>query len=338
VRVGVIGAGLQARRRAPVLIGLPDTELKIVTASDLESARPLADRLGCEAGVGWHEVVERDDIDAVIVCTPPDSHADISIAAMRNGKHVLCEKPLTKTVAEAEAMVAAAKETGRVLKCGFNHRFHPGMLHIRKLFEEGRIGEPLFVRARYGIGARPDYKNEWRADPSIVGGGQLMEQGIHAIDLARWFLGDFIEVACFAESGYIDIAPLEDNAFAMFRTAKGALASVHSSLVQWRNIFSFEIGGTEGHLAVEGLGGGYGMERALFSKKDLYGPFAEEVTDFRGDDRSWLTEWKEFAAAVDEGRAPLGDGHDGLETLRLVYAAYEASSTRRTVPFTPSQH
>jgi predicted dehydrogenase len=92
---------------------------------------------------------------------------------------------------EARAMVAEAEAAGRVLKCGFNHRHHPAVQQARRWFEEGRIGEPVFIRARYGIGGRPGYEREWRADPEIVSGGQLMEQGIHAVDLARWFLGEF---------------------------------------------------------------------------------------------------------------------------------------------------
>lgn len=227
-------------------------------------------------------------------------------------------------------MVAAAQETGRVLKCGFNHRHHPGIQQARRWFEEGRAGEPLFVRARYGIGGRPGHEQEWRADPSIVSGGQLMEQGIHVVDLARWFLGDFTQVTAFVETQFWHTAPLEDNAFALFRTATGAVASIHSSLTQWKNLFSFELGGRDGYIAVEGLGGSYGTERAIFGKRDFTAPFAEEIVEYRGEDRSWLEEWKEFAAAIREDREPLGNAADGLEALRLVCAAYEAAASGTT--------
>jgi predicted dehydrogenase len=291
----------------------------------LEPAEWLAQRMGCEAAAGWEPLVERRDIDVIVVCTPPHLHAVISIAAMEAGKHVLCEKPLARTAEEAEEMVETSGRTGRLLKCGFNHRHHPGIQQARRWFDEGRIGEPVFVRCRYGIGGRPGYESEWRADPNVVAGGQLMEQGIHAVDLARWFLGDFTHVSCFLANGFWRTEPLEDNAFVLCRTAAGATASIHSSLTQWRNLFSFELFGRDGYIAVEGLGGGYGTERAILGRRDFHAPFAEEVVEFRGEDRSWLEEWREFTSAIDEGREPLGNGEDGLEALRLVYAAYESA-------------
>jgi predicted dehydrogenase len=314
-----------------VLLQSPETKLVVVGAAHPESARHLAARLECEAAEGWEPVVARDDLDAVIVATPPHLHATISMAALRRRMHVLCEKPLARTMDEARAMAAEAETAGRVLKCGFNHRHHPAVQQARRWFEEGRIGEPVFIRARYGIGGRPGYEHEWRADPEIVSGGQLMEQGIHAVDLARWFLGEFSQVTAFAETRFWNIGPLEDNAFALYRTPAGAVASIHSSLTQWKNLFSFELYGRDGYIAVEGLGGGYGTERAIFGRRDFAAPFAEEVVEYRGEDRSWQEEWKEFVAAIEERREPLGSARDGLEAMRLVFAAYESAKAGRTV-------
>src|SRR5712692_6012605 len=277
MRVGIVGAGLQARRRGPVLVNLPGTKLIVVSAVQEDHAASLAARLGCEAAEGWESMVERDDLDALIVATPPHLHAPISIAAMRKGKHVLCEKPLARTIGEAETMVATARETGRVLKCGLNHRHHPAIQQARRWFEEGRIGDPMFVRARYGIGGRPGYEREWRANPEVVSGGQLMEQGIHVVDLARWFLGEFSQVTAFVETNFWNIKPLEDNAFALYRTATGTAASIHSSLTQWKNLFSFELYGRDGYITTEGLGGGYGTEKIALGKRDFTAPFTEEV-------------------------------------------------------------
>jgi predicted dehydrogenase len=158
-----------------------------------------------------------------------------------------------------------------------------------------------------------------------------MEQGIHAVDLARWFLGEFSQVTAFAETRFWNIGPLEDNAFALYRTPAGAVASIHSSLTQWKNLFSFELYGSDGYIAVEGLGGGYGTERAIFGRRDFAAPFAEEVVEYRGEDRSWHEEWKEFVAATEERREPLGSARDGLEATRLVFAAYESAKAGRTV-------
>jgi len=325
VRVGLIGAKLQARRRLPVLQSFPDTELVVISAAHMESARALATKIGCEATEGWESVVRRSDLDAVVVCTPPYLHAQTCIAAMESGKHVLCEKPLARTLQEAEAMVKAAKANRVKLKCGFNHRYHPGVQKARELLDQGRIGEPSFIRCRYGIGGRLGYEKEWRANPEMVGGGQLMEQGIHAVDLSRWFLGEFREVAAFTANYFWKTEPLEDNAFILLRTEDGKIASIHSSLTQWKNLFSFEIFGSDGYIVVEGLGGSYSTERLVSGRREFQKPFAEEVIEFRGEDRSWYEEWNEFVACIEEDREPSGSGYDGLVAMRLVNAAYESA-------------
>jgi predicted dehydrogenase len=158
-----------------------------------------------------------------------------------------------------------------------------------------------------------------------------MEQGIHGIDLFRWFLGEFDEVAGFTTTRFWDTAPLEDNAFALFHTENGQVASIHSSLTQWKNLFSFELFGQDGYIVVEGLGGGYGTERVTLGKKAFTEPFRDETTEFRGGDRSWYGEWEEFVSAIEENREPLGNGYDGLEALRLVFAVYESASNGHSV-------
>ena len=331
MRVGIIGAGLQGSRLAPAVHDHPRSEVAVISAAHAESAARLAGRIGCDSAVGWRPVVEREDVDAVVICTPPHLHAEIGIAAMRRGKHVLCEKPLTRTFDEAAEMLAAAREEDVILGCGFNHRFHPGLRQAHAWVDEGAIGHPVFLRCRYGICGRPGYHREWRSDPDVVGGGQMMEQGIHAVDLARWFLSDFVEVTAFAGSQYWPIAPLEDNAFALYRTETGVVASIHSSLTQWKNLFSFELFGSDGYVQVEGLGGGYGNERAVLGRRDFTAPFAEEAAEFRGPDVSWAEQWKEFVASVEENREPLASGQDGLEALRLVFAAYESARSGAVV-------
>lgn len=331
MRIAIIGAGLQARRRAPVIKDWPGAELVIITAKTQGEAEPLAKKMGCEAGEGWETIVARPDIDIVLVCTPPDIHAAIGISALKAGKHVLCEKPLTRTVAEAEELIATAKATGLTLKCGFNHRHHPAIWKAKELFDQGKFGEPIFGRCVYGICGRPGYEKEWRADPQVVSGGQFMEQGIHAVDLFRWFLGDFQKVTGFTATKYFDIHPLEDNGFALLRTGNEVIASIHSSLTQWKNLFNFEIFGTDGYFRVEGLGGGYGNEKLFIAKRDFNAPFTEEAIEYRGDDRSWLEEWKEFMAAIQEKRQPLGNGIDGLETLKIVNAIYQSAQSGQTI-------
>jgi predicted dehydrogenase len=331
MRIAIIGAGLQAKRRAPVVKDWPGAELVIITAKSKIHAEALAQKMECEAGEGWETTVTRPDIDIVLICTPPDTHSKIGIAALQAGKHVLCEKPLTRTVAEAEELIAVTRATGLTLKCGFNHRHHPAIWKAKQLFDLGAFGEPIFGRCVYGICGRPGYEKEWRADPNVVSGGQFMEQGIHAVDLFHWFLGDFQRITGLTATKYFNISPLEDNGFGLLQTKSGVIVSIHSSLTQWKNLFCFEIFGADGYFRVEGLGGGYGNEKLIIAKRDFNAPFTEEVIEYRGDDRSWFEEWKEFIASIEEKRQPLGDGVDGLEAMKTLNAIYKSSLTGQII-------
>lgn len=331
LKVGVVGAGLQAKRRLPAIIASsPEVKMEVVGAATLEEAEIFAKQFHCAAVAGWPAVLERQ-LDIVLVLTPPSLHYQITMAAMKKGMDVLCEKPLSTNLTEAEEMVRIAKETKRILKCGFNHRHHPAILKLREWFEAGRLGKSLFGRSRYGIIGRPGLEKEWRADQKQAGGGELIDRGIHALDLFRWFLGEFSEVFGFLQTSYWPIAPLEDNAFCLLRTPGGAVAQLHSSLTQWKNLFHFEIFGTEGYAIAEGLGGSYGLEKATFGKKDFNAPFSEEVVEFRGEDPSWKLEWEEFLKAVKTRQQPLGNGQDGLKAMELVSAIYQSAKMGKVV-------
>ena len=326
LKIGIIGTGLQGRRRAEALRQLNDAELVAVTSNMPEQATQLAADMKCEVVARWEDMVNRKDLDIIAVCTPPDCHLPMCVASLKNGKHVLCEKPLARNPDEARQIVTAANESGKKLKGGFNLRHHPGLKQARKWFEQGIIGEPFSLRICYGIGGRDGYDKEWRADGKIAGGGQLMDQGMHAIDLSRWFLGDFSEVTGFLATSFWDVAPLEDNAFALMRTARGQVSSIHVSWTQWKNKFSFELTGRDGYVTVEGLGGGYGVEQAILGKRAFLEPFREEIIDYRGGDQSWVEEWRELVAAIIEDREPLGNGEDGFQAVRLAHAIYESSA------------
>jgi predicted dehydrogenase len=331
MRVAIVGAGLQCGRRAPVVKEWPGATLVSIASLQLEHAKQMAGRFDCEFSADWRSVVARKDIDAVLVCTPPHVHAEIGIAAMRGGKHVLCEKPMTRTVAEAEQMLAVSRETGFVLKCGFNHRHHPAIRDAKQIVDRGELGRPLFARCRYGICGRPGYEAEWRADPAQAAGGQFIEQGTHAIDLFRWFLGEIAEVTCMTGTQYFKQQSLDDNGMAVFRARSGAMASLHASLTQWKNQFSFEVFGEDGYVVVEGLGASYGTEKLVVGKRDFNAPFNDHVTEYRGGDTSWKAEWKEFVDAIKEHRQPVGSGEDGLAAMRIALAAYEAERRRVVV-------
>jgi predicted dehydrogenase len=241
-------------------------------------------------------------------------------------------------------MCQTAKKASRVLKTGFNHRHHPAIWKAKELAGDGEIGELYFARCVYGHGGRPGYEKEWRANKSLSGGGELLDQGVHVADLFRWFLGEFDEAFGRTETFHWK-TDVEDNAFAIFRTAEKRIAQMHTSWTQWRNRFSFEIFGEMGYLAVEGLGGSYGTEKLIIGNRKLDaqvedlqtgrspvflgGAPDEKTFEFDGFDLSWREEWKEFVSAVRENRDPIGSGYDGLMANRMIEAVYESARLNR---------
>jgi len=331
MRIGIVGCGLVGKRRALVARDAGDS-VQVAADIDVTRAQLVAAECGSEWAADWRDVIERDDVDAVVVATVNKVLAPVTMAAVGRGKHVLCEKPLGCNPAESQLMVDAARAAGVVLKTGFNHRHHPAVWKAHVLCAQGAIGEPMFARAIYGHGGRAGYDKEWRGNPELAGGGEMLDQGVHVIDLCRWFLGEVTEAIGLTVRWHWDIAPLEDNGFAILRTAEGRVASLHTSWTQWKNRFSFEVFGREGYVAVEGLGGSYGLERLTWGRrKPEGGPPDLQTFEFEGPDTSWRDEWAEFCAAVREHRAPLADGHDGLQAVRIVHAIYESSQAGRMV-------
>ena len=331
MRVGIVGAGLQGKRRARALKELDDNQLIIVADTNQDAAMHLAKDMDCQATTRWEEVVDCKEVDIVLVCTPPHLHSVISIASMRNGKHVLCEKPMGRNPEEAEQILNVARQTGMKLKCGLNLRHHPGIRQAWQWFNEGLIGEIHFIRCHYGIGGRPNYHQEWRAKVEISGGGEVMDQGIHALDLCRWFLGDFSEVFGMLSTHFWDIAPLEDNAFILLRSKKEQIASINVSWTQWKPSFSFDILGNDGYISLDGLGGVYGVERVRKGKRAFLEPFQEEVVEFPGEDLSWQEEFNVFISAIKENREPIGNGVDALEALKLARFVYQSAQKKEVV-------
>jgi predicted dehydrogenase len=271
------------------------------------------------------------DVDLVIVATTHDTLAEATVAALDAGKHVLCEKPMGRNASEARAAVEAAARAGRCLKAGYNHRYHPAIQVVRRVCVEGVLGPLLSLRGRYGHGGRPGYDREWRADPVRAGGGELLDQGAHLIDLALWLLGDFAEVTGFTGTLFWD-TPLEDNAFGLFRTAAGQVASLHVSWTQWRNLFSLELFGRDGYAVASGLGGSYGPEHALVGRRRVEGGTPiEERFDFPAEDRSWESEWADMVRAVETGCRPLASGEEAVLTLEWIGHLYRAASEGRVV-------
>ena len=324
MRTAIVGCGLIGNKRAQAL-----GESTLVAAVDTDAARArrlASEHAGCEPGDDWRAAVTREDVDVVIVATTNDMLAPITLAAVQAGKHVLVEKPAARNAAELLPVLDAANRAGVVVKVGFNHRFHPALLKAREIVDSGALGPLMFVRARYGHGGRLGMEKEWRGDPRIAGGGEMLDQGIHLIDLSRWFLGEFSEVEGRVARFFWNWQ-VEDNGFALLRTAAAQIAWLHASCTEWKNLFSFEIYGREGKLHIEGLGGSYGVERLSFYRMlPQMGPPQTTVWEFPGPDTSWSAEFAHLCDCITHHRQPSGGLEDALAALEVVGKLYTRSS------------
>jgi len=322
----IVGCGLIGRKRAAALAKVPGTRLLYTCDLDLARAADVA-RLapGCQATADYHQALADPAVDAVIVSTLNGSLAPISRAALLAGKHVLVEKPGALGPAELRSLAAPAEAKGLVVRIGYNHRFHPGLRKARALFESGVMGPLMFLRGRYGHGGRKGYDREWRADPKLSGGGELIDQGVHLIDLAGWFLGDFTKVEGHATTSFWDMK-VDDNAFLSLRTAKDQTAWLHVSCTEWKNLFSLEIYGRDGKLAIDGLGGSYGVEKVTYYQMlPQMGPPESTAWEFPGGDDSWALETAAFADDIRRGGAASLGLQEGIRTLEIVAAIYQQS-------------
>jgi predicted dehydrogenase len=323
VGVAIVGCGLVGQKRAKAL-----ASAQLVACADivLERAQALAQRVpGAIATADWRMVLHRPDVDIVIVSATNNVLAEVTLAALKAGKHVLVEKPAARSVRELDSMIEAAERLSKQVRVGFNHRYHPAFQKARELFETGALGELMFVRGRYGHGGRLGYEKEWRADPKLSGGGELIDQGTHLIDLARWFLGDFSHVTGFAHT-YFWPMPVDDNGFMLLKTPHQQVAFLHVSWTEWKNLFSFEIFGRDAKLHIEGLGGSYGIERLTYYRMlPQMGPPDSAIWEYPTGDDSWKAEFAEFLEDIQLNRTPAAGLADARAALTIVEKIYEES-------------
>jgi predicted dehydrogenase len=322
----IIGCGLIGRKRALSLAKVPGASLRF--ACDLDAGRAAAVAAiapGCEAIADFQQLVVMPSVDAIIVSTLNASLAPIALAAVRAGKHVLIEKPGALGAAELREVQKAASAGRACVRIGYNHRFHPALLKAREIVDSGVLGPLMFLRGRYGHGGRKGYDREWRADPKQSGGGELIDQGVHLIDLASWFLGDFTSVEGHATTYFWDMK-VDDNAFLSLRTKSGQTAWLHASCTEWKNMFSLEIYGRDGKISIDGLGGSYGTERLTYYKMlPQMGPPEMTNWEFPSGDDSWAAETSAFVEDIRLLRTPSPGLQEGVRTLEIVEAIYRKS-------------
>jgi len=322
MRLGIVGCGLIGQKRAAAAMG---HTVALVADLDPARAQALADKTGAQVAKDWQALVAAD-LDAVIIATTHGSLAAIAKAALVAGKHVLVEKPAGMAVAEVSEVAAAARKAKKICKVGFNHRFHPAIWKAKEMVDSGAVGPMMFVRGRYGHGGRLGMEKEWRAQPELSGGGELIDQGSHLIDLSRWFLGE-LDLAFAATPTLFWDMKVDDNCFLALKNGAGNIAWLHASWSEWKNMFSLEIYGRDGKLMIDGLGGSYGPEKLTFFKMlPQMGPPETTVWDFPGPDVSWEAEFANFAQAIEADRRATGDIEDALAMHRIIAAAYRETA------------
>ena len=320
----VIGCGLIGRKRVAALGRNPPVlytcDLDAARAGDLARGVP-----GCVAVTDYKAVLADARVTAVIVSTLNASLAPITLDAVRAGKHVLVEKPGALNAAQLRTIRETAQKSGARVRLGYNHRFHPALQKTRELIDAGSLGPLMFLRARYGHGGRKGYDREWRADPALSGGGELIDQGVHLIDLAGWFLGEFPIVEGHAATYFWDMK-VDDNAFLSLRTSGGQTAWLHVSCTEWKNIFSLELYGRDAKIAIDGLGGSYGVERlSLYKMLPEMGPPETIIFEYPRGDESWAIETRAFVDDIRLNREPAPGLTEGIRTLEIVEQIYRQS-------------
>jgi len=330
LRTAIIGMGKMGLIRKQVLDAHPGFD--VVALCDInENVASAFPELHFSSK--WKDILSYE-LDAVIVCTYNDVSPDIVCSALDGGSHVFCEKPPGQSVKDTRKMIAAETAAGsRVLQFGFNHRFHYAIMEAKAVVDSGRYGRILWARGVYGKAGGLHFKKNWRADKSLSGGGILLDQGIHMVDLMRYFLGDFVDIKSFVEKCYWKEIDIEDNAFALMKTSDGKVAMIHSSATQWKHNFSLDLFMEDGYLCVNGILSStrsYGEESITFAKKQFedeakaFGRPREETIYFDTDD-SWRLEIDEFYDCIlGQKEHPLSNSTDALKVMELIERIYVA--------------
>jgi len=281
-----------------------------------------------------HELIHDPGVNAVCICTPNHLIAPLAIEAMKAGKHVIAEKPPGMTLEQTLEMKRTLEsKPGLKLKFGFNHRYHDAVIEAKKRVDSGAFGKILWMRGRYGKSVDEHFKESWRAKKAFAGGGILLDQGIHMVDLFLHFAGEFEEAKGFIDNHYWGL-DIEDNAFAILRNSKGQTASLHSTMTQWRHLFSLEIFLEKGYMVVNGIlsatrsyTDNYGKEELSVALNRSQAPMARHTHEERfmfDRDFSFHRECEEFAGCVlrDED-VKVGNIEDAERLMRVINAIYK---------------
>lgn len=327
INVGLVGLGKMGTIRAECIER--NEALALTAVCDIDEIR-LAAFVDRARFADYRELLE-SGIDAVFVATPNNLTAAIAVEALERGKHVFCEKPPGRSLADVRRIVEAEQDSGGAkLKFGFNHRYHGSVREAKALLDGGRLGRLLWLRGVYGKSGEASLDTAWRGKRDLAGGGILLDQGIHMLDLFRYLGGEYDEVKSVVTTAFWDI-DVEDNAFAILRSEAGHAAMIHSSSTLWRHQFSLDVGTADGYLAIDGILSStrsYGDEVLRIGRREAgaaLGKPKEEIVYFDRDD-SWDLEVADFARAIrDDLPVEMGSSADAIAAMELVSRIYEDS-------------
>lgn len=344
MRFGLVGAGSIGQIRIQALKDVEGCELAAIADVNKERARSVAPSRKISIFDDYHKMIESDHIDAVIVSTPPHLHEEVVVAALDTGKHVLCEKPLSSTVEACRRMVEASKRTGKVLTTGFNHRYFPAVQFVKRTLDSGAIGELDHIRAFAGHTGLSEFKAPWMYDKKIMGGGALMDNGIHIIDLTRYLLGEVEEVCGIASGDVWKLDHTEDNGFALMRSPQGKRAMLHATWTEWKGYrFHIEAYGEKGmarasyapmmSMAVylDKPGGRsrrkYNFYPTIIVKEKLYG--WQTTTG-----KALQEELKDFVGLCEGRKGIIADAFSGFRAVEIAHAVYRSTEEKQTIRLT----
>lgn len=320
INLGIIGAGLIGKKRA---LTLPrGMNLKVICDVDSLKGKQFAKEFDCQYERDWKKVVKNKDIEAILVCVTNNFLSLIAISAIEEKKHVLIEKPGGISANDIRRTLDAHKKNPGVVMYGYNHRLHPAIQKAKKLVTSKKYGKVLFIRAKYGHGGRVGYEKEWRFKKEISGGGELIDQGCHLIDLVNYFCGPMDQL-----TGYLGTmfwkTNLEDTAFFILKN-KNQMASLSVSCVEWKNIFQFEVMLQTAKIQIDGLGKSYGQEKlTLYKMKPKMGPPDVEEFMFTEEDKSWEKENELFYKKIIDSDFSDTSILDSLYVLDIIGELYK---------------
>ena len=329
LRIGIAGYGVVGKRRRNVADQRDDMHVVAVCDQYFDGQGELED--GIRYYTHYKDLLD-EDLDALFVSISNDVAADVTIAGLEKGLHVFCEKPPGRDLDDiARVRAIAAGRLSQKLKYGFNHRYHDSIRDSLGILASGELGRVINMKGVYGKSQLVTFgQTSWRTDRALAGGGVLLDQGIHMVDLIRLFGGEFGEVHSFISNDYWK-HDVEDNAYALMRSETGIIAMLHSSATQWRHRFNLDITLEKGSIVLSGILSGsksYGAETLTIARagSDDMGAPLEQTTRFNTDP-SWAAEIDEFALAIiADSEIVHGSVDDAYKTMELVYRIYVADS------------